>query len=155
MGQQVNTQKYKEREQKVPLSVAGIRAGGAFLTGVSERTRLRALTATTHAAAPPAAHLPIVRNARRRLGGAVTVVTDVTGVTFTFPTVTLAVTWGEKTGSSTAAKQTQMHRCHTLFTKCERSSASYENLLAALIPLCGSFSHVQQQPTIICYINVT
>lgn len=86
----------ESRNRSLPLSTAGVRAGRAFLTGVSECTRLRALTATTHTAAPSAAHLPVVRNAGRRLGGAVTVVTDVTGVAFTFPTVTLAVTWGRE-----------------------------------------------------------
>lgn len=48
-----------------------------------------------------------------------------------------------------------MHQCHTLFTTCEHSPVSYENPLTALIPLSGIFSDVQQQPTIICYINVT
>lgn len=76
----------------LPLCAAGIRAGGAFFTGVPERPRLRALAAPTHAAAPAAADLPVVRHAGRRLRGAVAVVAYVTGVTLALATVTFSVT---------------------------------------------------------------
>lgn len=94
------------RTGSLPLSITGIRAGGAFFTGVSECSRLGALTATTHTAAAPTAHLSIIRNAWRRLGGAVTVVTNVTGMAFTFPTVALPMTWWQKGRS----KKNQIHK---------------------------------------------
>lgn len=75
-----------------PFRSAGIRAGGTFLTGVSECPGLRALTAAADAASPPAAHLSVLRDAGRRLRGAVTVVADVAGVALTLPAVTFAMT---------------------------------------------------------------
>lgn len=75
-----------------PLRSTGIRAGGTFLTGVSECPGLRALTAAADAASPSAAHLSILRDAGRRLRGAVAVVADVASVALTLPTVTFAVT---------------------------------------------------------------
>lgn len=77
----------------LPFGVAGVGAGGTFLAGVSEGTRLAALTAAAHTTATPAAHLSVVRDAGGRLRGAVAVVADVAGVTLTLPAVTLTVTW--------------------------------------------------------------
>lgn len=75
----------------LPFSAAGVGAGGAFLTGISKRPRLGALTASADTTASPAAHLPIIRDAGQRLRGAVAVVTNVPSVAFTLPAVTLAM----------------------------------------------------------------
>lgn len=80
----------------VPFGATGIRAGGAFLTGVSEGPWLSALAAPAHTAASSAADLPVIRNTRGCLGGTVTVVTDVAGVALTLPTVALPVTWARE-----------------------------------------------------------
>lgn len=77
---------------KLPFSTTGVRAGGAFFTGVSKGSRLCTLAAAAHAVASPAAHLPVVCNAGRRLGGAVTVVADVSSVALALPTVTFPMT---------------------------------------------------------------
>lgn len=79
--------------QALPLRAAGVGAGGALLAGVPEGARLRTLAAAAHTLASAAAHLAVVRNAGRRLRGAVAVVADVAGVALTLPAVTLAVTW--------------------------------------------------------------
>lgn len=76
----------------LPLGATCIGAGGALLTGVSERPRLAALTAAAHTAPSAAAHLPVVRDAAGRLRGAVTVVPDEACVAFTLPAVTFTVT---------------------------------------------------------------
>lgn len=79
--------------QTLPFSAAGIRAGGAFFTRISKGPWLSTLTAAAHTVASPAAHLPIIWNAGRRLCGAVTVVANVTGVAFTLPAVAFSMTW--------------------------------------------------------------
>ena len=76
-----------------PFGAAGVGAGGAFVAGISERSRLRALAAAAHAVSSAAAHLPVVRHAGPRLHGAVAVVADVAGVALTLPAVTFSVTW--------------------------------------------------------------
>lgn len=86
----------EELQQNLPLGAAGVGAGGALVAGVPKGPRLRALTATTHTAAPAAAHLPVVRNAGRHLCRAVAVVADVAGMAFTLPAVTLPVAWWQK-----------------------------------------------------------
>lgn len=80
-------------QNTLPLRATGVGAGGAFFTGLSEGPRLCALTAAAHAVSSPAAHLPVIRDAGRRLCGAVAVVADVTGVALTFPAVALTTTW--------------------------------------------------------------
>ena len=77
----------------LPLGATGVGAGGAFLTGFSEGSRLGAQAAAAHAAAPAAAHLAVVGHARRRRRGTVAVVADEVGVALALAAVALAVTW--------------------------------------------------------------
>ena len=58
----------------------------------------------THTAAPAAAQLPVVGQARGRLRGTVAVVADVAGVALALPAVALSVAWtggGQEVGSKT------------------------------------------------------
>lgn len=74
------------------LGAAGVGAGGALLAGVPKRPRFAALAPPAHAVAPPTARLAGVRQAGRRVGGAVAVVSHEAGVTLALPAVTLPVT---------------------------------------------------------------
>lgn len=76
----------------LPFSFTGVGAGGTFLAGVSEGAGLGTLAAAADAAAPPAAHLSVLGDARRRVYGAVAVVANVAGVALALSAVALAMT---------------------------------------------------------------
>lgn len=82
----------------IPLGATSVGAGGTFLAGVPKGPGLAALTAATHAAAPAAAHAPVLRQAGHRRRRAVAVVAHVAWVTVALAAVALPVTWGSKGG---------------------------------------------------------
>ena len=108
----------------LPLGAAGVGAGGALLTGVPEGPGLGAVAVAAHAAAPAAAQLPVVGQARGGLRGAVAVVSDVAGVALALPAVALPVAWtgedrrGQRRGSFALITLQTLHTQQAIFFLC-------------------------------------
>lgn len=87
-----NPPKATRREvETLPFRVTGIATGGTTLAGRSRGSGIRANTFATDAVSSPTAGHPVLREARLRAGGAVTVLTRPAGSAHAFATVTHAV----------------------------------------------------------------